>query len=106
MSAVHETLGTLPEDTFITTLPHLRLAFSDLTPREADAVAHAAAELAGAPAFATGAIPNATESDLLLGLRTNTVEVALHRALAVLRVELAPEPQREDVRVLQPEASP
>jgi hypothetical protein len=71
VSAVHETLGTLPEDTFITTLPHLRLAFSDLTPREADAVAHAAAELAGAPAFATGAIPNATESDLLLGLRTN-----------------------------------
>jgi len=41
----------------------------------------------------------------LLGLRTNTVEVALHRALAVLRVELAPQPQREDVRGLQPEAA-
>ena len=41
----------------------------------------------------------------LLGLRTNTVEVALHRALAVLRLELAPHPQREDVRGLQTEAA-
>jgi RNA polymerase sigma-70 factor (ECF subfamily) len=52
-----------------------------------------------------GADLTARQIGELLGLRTNTVEVALHRALAVLRLELAPEPQREDVRTLEPEAA-
>jgi len=71
VSAVHETLGTITEETFIAALPHLRLAFSDLTPREVDAVAAAAAQYAGASPFAPALLVDATESDVVLGLRTN-----------------------------------
>jgi RNA polymerase sigma-70 factor (ECF subfamily) len=72
----------------------------------ADAVARLDERSRELIALRYGADLTARQIGELLGLRTNTVEVALHRALAVLRVELAPEPQREDVRVLQPEASP
>jgi hypothetical protein len=71
VSAVHETLGTISEETFISGLPHLRLAFSDLTPREVDAVAAAAAQHAGASPFSPAHLVDASESDVLLGLRTN-----------------------------------
>jgi RNA polymerase sigma-70 factor (ECF subfamily) len=42
----------------------------------------------------------------LLELRTNAVEVALHRALGRLRLELEREAPSEEARVLQPKLAP
>lgn len=66
--ALHEQLGAWDEDAFIRILPDLRLAFADLTPRECDRVAEAAAGLAGAAATTLIALEGFEESDLLRGL--------------------------------------
>lgn len=66
--ALHEQLGAWDEDAFIRILPDLRLAFADLTPRECDRVAEAAAGLAGAAAKTLTALDGFEESDLLRGL--------------------------------------
>jgi hypothetical protein len=78
LDAVHATLLSLPEAEFIAVLPHLRLAFGDLTPRECDRVALAVAARTGdaAPRFER---LSASEADVLLGLR---VDLLLGEALA------------------------
>ncbi|OJW22219.1 MAG: hypothetical protein BGO49_19550 [Planctomycetales bacterium 71-10] len=68
LAALHEQLGAWDEDAFIRILPDLRLAFADLTPRECDRVAEAAAGLAGAAATSLVALDGFEESDLLRGL--------------------------------------
>ena len=70
LDAVHATLGSLPEAEFITVLPHLRLAFADLTPRECDRVAQAVAERTGMVAPLPERLP-VTEADVILGLRVD-----------------------------------
>lgn len=68
LAALHEQLGAWDEDAFVRILPDLRLAFADLTPRECDRVAEAAAGLAGAAAKTLTALDGFEESDLLRGL--------------------------------------
>ncbi len=67
--ALHETLASLDEGAFIELLPHLRLAYADLTPRETDLVACAVAEVAGVTRIPTSAPPGITQADVLRGLR-------------------------------------
>src|SRR6202008_1030613 len=50
VEALHRTLRELSEGDFVALLPHLRLAFADLTPRECDAVARVVASLVGGAA--------------------------------------------------------
>lgn len=69
--ALHETLEALEEEPFIAVLPHLRLAFADLTPRETDLVARAASALAGGGRIALSAQPGVTEADVVRGLRVD-----------------------------------
>src|SRR5262249_28934249 len=45
--AIHQVLREWDEESFVRQLPHLRLAFADLTPRECDQVARLAARQAG-----------------------------------------------------------
>ena len=70
LDAVHDTLVGLPEAEFIEVLPHLRLAFADLTPRECDRVAQAVAARTGMAAPLSERLP-ATEEDVVLGLRVD-----------------------------------
>jgi hypothetical protein len=78
LEALHQTLLSLTQDHFIVLLPHLRLAFADLTPRECDAVARAVSALLG-----ERVLPEApadwTEADVLQALG---IEQAVERQLA------------------------
>jgi hypothetical protein len=67
LASLHTTLREIDEETFIGALPHLRLAFSDLTPRECDNVAALVAALGGETRLDLGAVA-ATERELLLAL--------------------------------------
>jgi hypothetical protein len=67
LASLHTTLRDIDEQTFIGALPHLRLAFSDLTPRECDNVASLVAALGGEARLDLGAVA-ATERELLLAL--------------------------------------
>jgi hypothetical protein len=69
--ALHETLASLGEMAFISLLPHLRLAFADLTPRETDLVARAVAEVAGGPPITTSTPGRVTQADVVRGLRVD-----------------------------------
>ena len=51
LAALHELLSDLPEDEFLRLVPHLRLTFADLSPRETDQVAEAVAALMGIAPF-------------------------------------------------------
>jgi hypothetical protein len=73
VDAVHRTLADLEEHAFVAALPHLRLAYSDLTPRECDLVAAASAARCGRAAPVTTTTVTATEQDLLLGTRANAL---------------------------------
>jgi hypothetical protein len=68
VEAVHRTLRELSEPGFIESLPHLRLAFADLTPRECDRVAALVGAESGPVLRAGEAV---TEAALLLGLRVD-----------------------------------
>lgn len=68
MTALHEQLTAWDEDDFIRILPDLRLAFADLTPRECDRVAEAAAGLVGVAPGRLAPLEGFEESDLLRGL--------------------------------------
>jgi len=70
LASLHTTLRDIDEQTFIGALPHLRLAFSDLTPRECDNVAGLVAALGGESRLDLGAVA-ATERELLLALNVD-----------------------------------
>jgi hypothetical protein len=80
VDALHACLAGLDEAAFLATLPHLRLAFSDLTPRECDRVAAAAAVRCGVAELPSLRLTTATATDLLIGARANAlVEQVLAR---------------------------
>jgi hypothetical protein len=68
VEALNRTLRALPEDQFVALMPHLRLAFADLTPRECDAVAHAVGGRVGGAAPTPVVSRTFTEDDVLRAL--------------------------------------
>ncbi len=79
VGALHEALGVLDEDAFLRALPHLRLAFADLTPRATQRVAAVVADIAGAAPVA-GLRLAVPEAELRVGLAADrTVGEALAR---------------------------
>lgn len=71
VEALHRTLRELSEGDFVTLLPHLRLAFADLTPKECDAVARAVASLIGGPVPTPLVSYDLSESQMLQAVRIN-----------------------------------
>ena len=71
IGAIHEVLCDWEEGQFVKLLPRLRLAFSDLTPREADRVARAVAASAGARKLGTIVAADVSGADLLRGADLN-----------------------------------
>ncbi len=69
--AVEKLLGAWSEDEFIERLPHLRLAFADLTPRETDQVAEVVAGLHGGEKLGLLVRTEATEAEMMATLRLN-----------------------------------
>jgi len=79
VEALHRTLRELSEPDFVTLLPHLRLAFADLTPKECDAVARAVASLVGGPVLSPFVSRDLSESQMLQALR---IDVRVRERLA------------------------
>ncbi len=73
VDALHGALAGLPEPAFLAALPHLRLAFADLTPRECDRVAAAAAVRCGVAQLPSLRMTRASAADLLLGARADAL---------------------------------
>jgi hypothetical protein len=71
IAGMHEFLKDLDEDRFVGILPHLRLAFSDLTPRETQRVAGAVAEQAGVKEFRLGRVGQFQTQDMLWAAEIN-----------------------------------
>jgi len=71
--AVEELLATWSEDEFIERIPHLRLAFADLTPREADQVAAVVAQLHGGEKIGSLHHPGISEAEMLAAARVNAL---------------------------------
>ena len=78
VGAVHAALASLPDERFASALPHFRLAFSELSPREYYLVAGAAARLAGVAAPILR-VPAVREADALLGVRVDALVGAILR---------------------------
>ena len=72
---LHATLAAMAEENFVRQLPQLRLAFSDLTPRETDRVATVVAEHAGVEKLDVARSATLSSADVALG-------VAIERRLA------------------------
>jgi hypothetical protein len=68
LDAVDGFLGGMGEDAFMELLPHLRLAFTALNPREIDQLAGLLARIHGGQAGAYHAVSAASEADLERGL--------------------------------------
>jgi hypothetical protein len=66
LESIDRRLGGWDEEQFLRALPELRLAFSDLTPRETDRVAQGVAALRG-QALGRLYAPHVSEADVLLG---------------------------------------
>jgi hypothetical protein len=73
VEAVEKLLQAWNDDEFIQRIPHLRMAFADLTPREADQVAGVVASLHGGEKLAVLHHPDISESDALAAARVNAV---------------------------------
>jgi hypothetical protein len=71
VETVEKLLGAWSEADFIERLPHLRLAFADLTPRETDQVAGVVAELHGGQKLGHLARPELSEAEMMAALRLN-----------------------------------
>ncbi len=71
VEAVEKLLATWGEDEFIERLPHLRLAFADLTPRETDQVAGVVATLHGGQKLDSLYQPQRSEAEMMTALRLN-----------------------------------
>jgi len=63
LGALDSMMRKLPEDEFLRLVPHLRLAFADLAPRETDQLARAVSERMGVPAFGAPRLHNVAEAD-------------------------------------------
>ena len=69
--AVENLLSAWSEEEFIERLPHLRLAFADLTPRETDQVAALVAGFHGGQKLGQMSRPDLSEAEMLSALRLN-----------------------------------
>jgi hypothetical protein len=69
--AVENLLGAWSEEEFIARLPHLRLAFADLTPRETDHVAAVVSDFHGGQKLGQMSRPDLSEAEMLAVLRLN-----------------------------------
>jgi hypothetical protein len=77
--AVEKLLAAWSEEEFIERIPHLRMAFADLTPREADQVAAVVAQLHGGEKIGHLHRPEVGEEEMLAAVRVNAaVKKALH----------------------------
>ena len=65
---LHETLAAMEEENFVRQLPQLRLAFSDLTPRETDRVATVVAEHAGVAKLDVARSSTLSSGDVMLAV--------------------------------------
>lgn len=78
VAAVEQLLATWSEDEFIQRIPHLRMAFAELTPRETDQVATVVAGLHGGEKLGSLHRPEISEAEILAAVRVNAlVERAL-----------------------------
>ncbi|QEH32656.1 hypothetical protein OJF2_11350 [Aquisphaera giovannonii] len=72
LDQLHEVIRSWDEDRFVAALPELRLAFSDLTPRECDQVAQRVVGVAGSAGSLSASGPDGFgEADLLRGVAVN-----------------------------------
>jgi hypothetical protein len=69
--ALHRFVKSLDEDRFIRLLPPLRLAFSDLSPRETERVASLVAGAAGERSFRPASVKDFSELDMRRALEVN-----------------------------------
>jgi hypothetical protein len=68
---VEQLLATWSEDEFIERIPHLRMAFAGLTPRETDQVASVVAELHGGENIGSLHHPGDGEAEMLAAIGIN-----------------------------------
>ena len=71
--AVENLLAAWTEDEFIERIPHLRMAFADLTPREADQVASVVAGLHGGEKIGSLVSAGISEAEMLAAIRANAL---------------------------------
>ncbi|HEY1173102.1 MAG TPA: DUF5682 family protein [Verrucomicrobiae bacterium] len=71
--AVEKLLSAWSEEEFVQRIPHLRMAFAELTPAETDRVAGVVAEVTGGERIDTRHTSNETEADLLMAVRVNAL---------------------------------
>ncbi len=71
VETVNALLGSWSEDEFIERIPHLRMAFADLTPKETDQVAAVVAASCGGEKLGSLHRTEATEADMLFAVRIN-----------------------------------
>jgi hypothetical protein len=75
VEAVEKLLSAWSEEEFVQRIPHLRMAFADLTPREADQVANVVATLHGGKKIDTLHRPEISEAEAMAALRINAVVI-------------------------------
>ncbi|MCE9635294.1 MAG: DUF5682 family protein [Planctomycetes bacterium] len=73
VGALDELLRVVEDDEFLALCPHLRLAFSALSPRETDRVAAMVGERAGRPGWLAGRVTSFTTADAMLGRRIDSL---------------------------------
>ena len=67
IQSIHQVLRDWDEEHFVRQLPHLRLAFAGLTPRECDQVAHLVAAEGGAAELAPVTSREYSSTDMIHG---------------------------------------
>jgi hypothetical protein len=91
--AVEKLLTGWSEEEFIERIPHLRMAFADLTPREADQVATVVAQLHGGEQIGSLHRPELSEAEALAVVRLDAlVKKALHEDGLGSWIETLPQP--------------
>jgi hypothetical protein len=85
LDAVNDVLSGWDEDRFVKLLPLLRLALSDLTPRETDQVAKRVAALLGAESLQVAYVPDVDSGEMLRAVEVNR---QVRRVLAADGLEL------------------
>ena len=90
IDTLHERLKNWDEDQFIAQLPFLRLAFSNLTPRECDQFAKRVAERTGMKPFAIHRSNEWTEADLIAAAKINTLTTEVLKRDSLLPEAMSP----------------